>query len=223
MLLHNLGAENLAQGQDLSVTEFTLPRFALVNTARGLLDRPPQEYGNPYYKLLGFESSSKLLQAIEGKRVLDLGSGKGIFARDVILSGVDAEVHSLNPSLLVPCVKEEMHIQVAQMFSLDQASFTDLESTFNQRVILSNWDNIDCPADYFDIVLSNHAFPIYCVSEAELLTVITELNRVCKESSELRFYPVPNLYKETLISEFEKCGFQNFDLGFQHLSAFKRL
>lgn len=55
---------------------------------------------------IGFESEGAFIASIEGKTVLDVGSGWGWLAKEVMGRKIKAEVYSVNPRLSISAYKK---------------------------------------------------------------------------------------------------------------------
>lgn len=67
-----------------------------------------------YAGSLGYQNEEDFLKNLEGKKVLDLGSGKGVLSREVHLRGIKAKIVSLEPKLKFPGIKTEYDTETSE-------------------------------------------------------------------------------------------------------------
>jgi SAM-dependent methyltransferase len=108
---------------------------------------------------LGFESNEKLLEFLKGKRVLDLGSGAGHFAKQAYaILGEQAFIISMNPRL-------------ADAFYINQHKKFDAEininnydfgiKRYNETAIAASWYHLPFKQESFDCIFATGSFLFY--------------------------------------------------------------
>lgn len=132
---------------------------------------------------LGFKSKEHLLRFIKGKKILDLGSGAGHFAKEAYsILGNQTFIVSMNPRL-------------ADSFYLNQHKKLDKELTFNnsgfgikrysETALAANWHNLPFAPASFDCIFATGSFLFYCDTyDDSVLSSLIDL--IKKETGEIR-------------------------------------
>jgi len=150
-----------------------------------------------YPQGLGFRNKEAFLQWIEGKVVLDVGSGFGLLAKSVAHYGSNARIISLNPSLANPNTIEETLRSTRDYLNInDPDILSRLNEVHDSNAIVASWEEIPLPNESVDRIVSHLAFPKYCKSLEEYRKAVSEMNRVLKANGEMRLHkPKINLIR----------------------------
>lgn len=151
-------------------------------------------------KALGFESSKALAEFIKGKKVLDLGSGTGTFAKGIAALNLaeTADIDSVDPMIRVPenlrKIKDFNPIladELKSKSSIGRESLIDLFKKIDTKTFPHYWADLSFAKDAsYDLIVSNRSFPQYSMSIAETKKVFKELFRVLKPGGEIRLGPI---------------------------------
>lgn len=160
-------------------------------TRRGLDD---------YAALLKFSSANSLINILRDKRVLDLGSGGGMLAKECAQRGVSSEIHSLNPRLAVSkwrmrerqatrkCVYGMfasyyfdwlVRIFSKQLISKEEM-VAQLQSTHDATAVAALADQLPYKDASFDVILDMMGPIYYSATVDELYFNMSEALRVLK-------------------------------------------
>lgn len=145
-----------------------------------------------YSELLGFGSLDEFQDYLSGKKILDIASGVGMFARHVIHEGLDCQVRSLDPiyshSELVLPIKE----RAKKAYGLNEEPewFLEEEREFRKNAISSSSHDLSMLDDNsFDAVFSVCGLGYYELDDSSLKKTFAEIARVLKPSGQARFAP----------------------------------
>jgi ubiquinone/menaquinone biosynthesis C-methylase UbiE len=119
------------------------------------------------------------LEDIEGKNILDLGSGKKeTFSKEAAVYG--AKVSSLNPRLNKWWVRMQ-----AKNFGLDPY--------WQNKSVAGRAQELPYKTDSFDIILARWSVPALLRDDQEKLSAFVEMIRVLKDGGKIFIYPI-NVY-----------------------------
>ena len=172
-----------------------------------------------YPQFFGFKENQDFLDYIKGKTVLDLGSGNSILAKESLLYGFDADIHSINPGLANQDFLEEDQRVSARVLSLDPKSekFASLYGEFLNQARAADWVKLPYEDNKFDIAFSLYGLSVYYkfnrfkTNDYErswrlitLIRAMKELERVVKPGGEIRVAPCGDTFIEDLKYAIEK-------------------
>lgn len=115
---------------------------------------------------------------LKGKRILDLGSGKGEeFKEGVKINNIDAEVISLNPKLGLETKEGGMARRVST----------------KEKVVAGISQELPFQDKTFDLILSLDAVPLYLSGQngdEEYMESFREIDRVLRDGGMMKIYPI---------------------------------
>jgi len=151
-------------------------------------------------KALGFESSQALGEFIKGKKVLDLGSGTGTFAKGIAALNLaeTADIDSVDPMIRVPENLRKINDlnpiladELKRKSTVGRESLINLFKKIDTKTFPHYWADLSFAKDAsYDLIVSNRSFPHYSMSIAETKKVFKELFRVLKPGGEIRLGPI---------------------------------
>ncbi len=132
---------------------------------------------------LGYSSREAFVQAIKGKKILDLGSGLGGLAKDTFFQQVDCQVISLNPRLATDmrrdekeATKEYVEEMVPEMPSLrrlinklrgmpEEDYLKEIQKAHDQRAVAGFAHSLPFQDNSFDLIFDKEAISKYATSQ----------------------------------------------------------
>lgn len=157
---------------------------------RGWIERTASE--------LGF-TLPELIKHIEGKVILDLGSGGGGFAIDVafiqrVMGFPKADIHSINPRLGKPGIDEDSQITAFSDFKRigeplkkpknPKEAKEEAWDSYRSRAVAGSWDALPYRDNFFDLILATGSYFYY--RQTFSLQSFEEILRVLKPGGEFR-------------------------------------
>lgn len=149
-----------------------------------------------YARLFGFERKGDFVDYLKKHRsILDLGSGLGMFARDVARLILEAErpmVVSMNPRIvdgetrLLNRKKADDIARVRWRVEPDE-EIERLQKFYDKGAVAARWPDFPFKNCSFDLILSSFAFPIYAKTRDEVEEVCREVWRIAKPGAEIIF------------------------------------
>lgn len=180
-----------------------------------------------FANLLGFKDNAEFIKWVEGKIVLDLGSGTGGLAVSIADLGIDAKIVSLDSNLGGPEFDESQKGHIAAYYEreLSDPDITDkvisLKKAHDKLAVRAAWPNLPFANKSFDSVISANAFPLRDESTLEEVSLLIErLSQILKDEGEIRIAPVFEnvkrkyelVNKDGQISPFLKSQLEKFFL-----------
>ena len=176
------------------------------------------KYETDLAQLLGFKDNEDFIKWIEGKRVLDMGSGLGGLAVSVADLGINAHVVSLDINMGSSEFKEHQKGHIAGYYQSElednpglKTKVLDLQKEHNRLAVKGAWPELPFGNETFDRVISANSFPTRDVSTTDQVELLIErLSQVLKEEGEIRLSPVfPNANRKYRLLD-ESGGISNF-------------
>lgn len=156
------------------------------NTNRGIEVLKPIDREGNYWHDLGFENLEEFLRWIEGKKVVDIGSGYGFMGLDVKRRKGEqfSTIINVNPSLRDPDFQENLRNEIGIRYHLNpntpegREEIEELYEFAKTHSIASEWDSLyvrkkdrnyrgtlwsylPFAEESVDIIISNFSFPMY--------------------------------------------------------------
>lgn len=175
---------------------FTTERLLMSSsffTVSTLASRSLDELAKHRIKNLNFNSTEEFLDHIDGKTVLDLGSGIGIFAKIAKKYKSNAQFYNINPGLVSDRYKEAVLERTRKAIGTKDGIFFDEFKAIDDNSITAFWHDIaesEVPNESVDLLVSDDAFPRYCDTRGEAKAVLEQIKRVLKPGGEARLSPV---------------------------------
>lgn len=138
-----------------------------------------------YADELGYSDEGELIADITGKKVLDLGSGTGTFAKDVADRGINCEVVSVNPRLS----KQSFRIIEKRSTNIDfPHSRETVQKIHNKTALAAFAHNLPFPDETFDLLFDNQAVSRSSRKPETLVfkEAVKEMYRVLKRGGQIR-------------------------------------
>lgn len=129
-------------------------------------------------------------EMLDGKKILDVGSGTRTFAKEVKEVGINAEVISLDP------IYSSQELLEEKMRRLEGHPIGKLRKSFEatnipdikRKTVAGVGEKMPFKDETFDLILADYSLPAYGNKE-QIDEFFTEAFRVLKNEGELRFTP----------------------------------
>ena|SRR3989344_2342030 len=143
-------------------------------------------------------------KTLEGKKILDVGSGTRKFAKEVKESGINAEVISLDPVYLSQELQEEkMRHEGGPINKLKEfIRATDIPDV-KEKTVAGVGEKMPFKDETFDLILADNSLPAYGNKE-QIDEFFTEAFRVLKKGGELRFTPSYTMFRRGIEYPLDK-------------------
>lgn len=140
-----------------------------------------------YTANLSFPSEEAFISYIAGKRVLDIGSGRGCLAKECALRDIEAEIISVNPRLkLANRRNQEKSITRLKYIRHSEQDRRNAQNAHDRRAIAAYVQLLPFLSETFDVILDSDAILLYADSQDELAVGIREEWRVLKPGGRMR-------------------------------------
>lgn len=142
-----------------------------------------------YLKELGLSG-----EMLEGKTILDVGSGTRKFAKEVKDAGINADVISLDPAYASPETKFSYDTERGVVVDLkERLQKTDVPGV-KDKSLAGVGEALPFKDDTFDLVVADTSLPAYGTNE-QIDAFFAEVFRVLKNDGELRFNPPHSMWR----------------------------
>lgn len=182
-----------------------------------------------YSQELGFSSREEFINYIQGKDVVDLGSGKGALSKDIANNNIDGNIISVNPRLSDRFWLEENIKSNREKFpDISEEQNKNIQKYHNSRAIAAYAQLLPLKDNSVDIILDSNAILYYIDTLDEFRDAINEMFRVLKPGGKIRMgkiYLPPNKvhWAENIMDElqiphqriFQKIGEGEYPVGYE--------
>jgi ubiquinone/menaquinone biosynthesis C-methylase UbiE len=148
--------------------------------------RPTGRSSKEYFKDLQID-----LDFLRGKKILDIGSGRNIFARELKVQNLDFTsidaFYALTPNEREEVFEElnEKDFQIVKE-QLDRISKDEKDS----KLVAGKAETLPFRTESFDVVLAEYSLPAHVESSGQIKDFLIEVARVLKYNGQARIYPL---------------------------------
>lgn len=168
---------------------------------------------------LGFTNEQNLLETIRGKRVLDLGSGSGGFAKQVYEKlGNSTLVVSLNPRLFFDAYRQH-HSKIDALqqergvLTKKKTFLKEINQLYRSSAVAASWDNLPFARESFDYIFATGSYLFYL--DTHRPKVLRRILELLKKGGEFRVEVlIPFHYQ--LEEAIEQAKAANYEVTAEH-------
>ena len=130
---------------------------------------------------------------LEGKKVLDIGSGTGRFAKELKEAGINAEVISLDPVFAAPEEKSRIQGDISGKLYRKLIQETNIPEV-KKKTVAGVGEELPFRDNTFDLIIANKSLPAYG-TKPQIDQFFSEVFRVLKNDGEFRSSPSQNTFR----------------------------